>query len=508
MDVKILNSDLELIKVLDAFDSLVWNTRYNSIGDFQLVCTNKYFKLLQEGNIIQNTEDDEFLGKIEKIKVSTDERAKKKTLTVSGRMIEKMLDQRVIMKGVYSQSIEPAEFVSLLLDRNAINPEEPERKIIGLSMGTKPASDYGPIAYENVYSNLLDTTERVLQSSELGFKMATNLEIKSYIFNIYKGKNLTQGQSDNPPVILSKDFDNILTSEYEKDIKNYKNVIYIKGEGEFKTSISTGNYSSLERREMFVDLTSTSRTLEDGTVLSDVDYSELLQQSAIDYLKKAIKEELLYNSLNLNSNYKYKEDFDLGDVITCADSDLDFSIDLRIVEVNQVWDKKSGYSIYLNLGETKASLKNYVENIISGKIQSDSKKEIEAIKDGTIPAGSADKLTTARMINGIEFDGQSDINIGSTTTAISGMDTRSINSPPSEYMSSGTLYKGRAAIIPEFKSNITLGNGLTGTYCILVTFVPWTDSSGGYPFQICMGASGIKWRVGTSTTAWSVWTVM
>lgn len=362
-NINILNENLELIKVLDSFDSLIWNTRYNEVGDFQIICDKQYFSLMEEGNKIQNPQDDEYIGVVEQVSVETNERAKTNKMVVKGRFVESILGQRIVMEGAYRKDIEPAEFVSLIVDKNAINPMEIERKIEGLTMGDKPISDLGTIDYDNVYSNLLDTVKRVMQGAEMGFKIKTDLANKIYRLDLYKGKNLTQGFADNA-VVLSKNFGNVYTSEYERNSKNYKNVVYIKGEGDFKTSLSFGNYSGISRREMFIDQTQIKRELEDSTILNDNDYAKLLQDMAIDKLKKAAKEEVLYNSLNLQSNYKYKEDFDLGDLITCSDASLGFEIDLRIIEINQVWDKKNGYSIYLNLGESKASLKSYVENII------------------------------------------------------------------------------------------------------------------------------------------------
>ena len=97
---------------------------------------------------------------------------------------------------------------------------------------------------------------------------------------------------------------------------------------------------------------------------------------------------------------------------------------------------------------------------------------------------------------------------GGIAGAIAGKDTRNDDSPPSEYMSGGTLYVGRAGIIPEFKLISTLGLGglLNGIYCFLITCVPWSDKSGGYPFQVAMGSGGICWRVGVSDTTWGEWT--
>ena len=78
-------------------------------------------------------------------------------------------------------------------------------------------------------------------------------------------------------------------------------------------------------------------------------------------------------------------------------------------------------------------------------------------------------------------------------------DTRSDNRTPEWYFSNYPKM-----VITEFKESSTIG--LSGeTYIALTTYVPWSDSSGGYPKQtvICNGV--MYYRVGTSITNWSEW---
>lgn len=100
-------------------------------------------------------------------------------------------------------------------------------------------------------------------------------------------------------------------------------------------------------------------------------------------------------------------------------------------------------------------------------------------------------------------------NGGSATSAkhLVGDDTRSSNYPPSDYMSGGIRFEGRAGWQTEFKSISTIGVGsfFTGTYCYLETKTPWTDPSGGYPIQIAYGNGSPCWRVGTGVSTWSAW---
>lgn len=99
---------------------------------------------------------------------------------------------------------------------------------------------------------------------------------------------------------------------------------------------------------------------------------------------------------------------------------------------------------------------------------------------------------------------------GHSHNVIIGDDTRNDNLPPSAYMQGGSKYLGRVTIHPEFKVISVIGAGayLAGTYCELITFVPWSDSSGGYPIQIALGNGIPCWRVGTSATTWSEWRPM
>ncbi len=91
---------------------------------------------------------------------------------------------------------------------------------------------------------------------------------------------------------------------------------------------------------------------------------------------------------------------------------------------------------------------------------------------------------------------------------IEGRDSRSIDSPPSEYMSAGSLYINRASTQGEFKSVTTLGLSamISGTYCYVLTHVPWSDKSGGYPVQVAYGAGGAMCiRCGETDEKWGAW---
>ena len=91
--------------------------------------------------------------------------------------------------------------------------------------------------------------------------------------------------------------------------------------------------------------------------------------------------------------------------------------------------------------------------------------------------------------------------------ALIGDDTRSVNSAPSVYMSSGTRYVGYVGNQTEFKQISVIGaeTFLTGTYCFLETKNPWSDSSGGLPIQVAYGPGKPCWRIATDDSTWGAW---
>lgn len=123
-------------------------------------------------------------------------------------------------------------------------------------------------------------------------------------------------------------------------------------------------------------------------------------------------------------------------------------------------------------------------NIYAGSITADK------IRAGSITIGYLDSTTQTKINNG-----------NTALTLVTVQDTRDTNQNPSWYMST---YPKRT--VREFKSCSKIG--LSGsTYCTLETYVPWSDSSGGYPTQVAyLGTGGTAYkRTGTSNTAWSTW---
>ena len=78
-------------------------------------------------------------------------------------------------------------------------------------------------------------------------------------------------------------------------------------------------------------------------------------------------------------------------------------------------------------------------------------------------------------------------------------DTRNTNQSPIWYIQNYPM-----TTVNELKLVSSLG--LSGeSYCLLTTYVPWKDSSGGYPKQTAKIENRELWRVGINNTTWGNW---
>lgn len=73
-------------------------------------------------------------------------------------------------------------------------------------------------------------------------------------------------------------------------------------------------------------------------------------------------------------------------------------------------------------------------------------------------------------------------------------DTRKANEPPSWYMKNHP----RETVV-EFKEAAAIGVSYGEKHATIVTFVPWSDGSGGYPKQVCASGRFLAFRAGIPT---------
>ena len=143
----------------------------------------------------------------------------------------------------------------------------------------------------------------------------------------------------NPKIVFASSRENLFSSKYVFDSSGYKNTALIGGSGEgverIMASIETA--AGLERREMFVDAGSVDAPEDDRPA-----YAHALIAEGKAKLTETANVESFEGEIDATA-YKYKEDYDLGDIVTISNK-YDISIDARIVEVIETWDE-TGYTV-------------------------------------------------------------------------------------------------------------------------------------------------------------------
>ncbi|MBC3796428.1 siphovirus ReqiPepy6 Gp37-like family protein [Acetobacterium tundrae] len=349
MDLYIYNKALALQNVMDTYGSLRWVRRYTECGEFELHCpfTVENIRLLAQDNIIRKKDSDE-VGFIEYRNVKRDE-TDKENLIVKGKLGEGYLNRRIVWgREILNTTYELA--MRTLVDKNCINPTDANRIINTLMLGDL-GNFTGNVNFQVSYQNLLKVVESLCLEAELGNWVRFDKTLKKLKFEIFQGLDRTSSQTVNPQCIFSKEFDNILDQEYTDSIMDYRNVALVGGIGEDadRRLVTVGSGVGLDRFEAFNDQKGLSNMV-DNVAMTEADYLALLSSKGNETLAETKKVQTFENGVNLNSNLRYKVDFDLGDIVTCMSKKWGISIDSRINEVEEVYEE-SGKEVNIVFGK-------------------------------------------------------------------------------------------------------------------------------------------------------------
>lgn len=320
MELLIMDENFAGVSTLDIFESLIWTDRYYACGDFEIYmpCSEKMLSTLKQDMYLYLRESEHIMI-IEDIQIDTDVEDGAH-LTVTGRSLESILDRRVIWNlTTLSGGLQAG--IKQLLNENAISPSDPARAIPNLIFKDSTDSKITNLSLNAQYygENLYDVICEVCESNEIGFKIILN-ESNQMVFSLYAGTDRSYEQTENPYVIFSPGFDNLLNSNYISSKKTLKTVTMITGEGEGSdkkkavAECSNGAGSGLNRREMHTDASGISQTDGENTI-PDEDYTALLQRQGIDELAQNTRTESFEGEVSSGRTYTYGTDYFMGDIV-------------------------------------------------------------------------------------------------------------------------------------------------------------------------------------------------
>lgn len=356
--VEVRNERLEVIGILDTAQSIIWHSVYYGVGDFQIyIGIADVIQIIGEARYITRSNNDE-VGVIESILIANDVESGM-MVTIKGRFAKSLLDRRIIysLSGTSNKATilrgNVETNIRKLVNDNAIASRSLEVFELGAVAGIDKTivDENGAAAQKQVsYENLLEYTEAVLK--EYGIASTVRLSGRKLQYSVYEGTDRSADNADGKqPIVFSREYDNLLSSEYSHETALEKNVALIGGEGEGieRFCVLLGSESGLARKEVFVDASSISKTYKDESEVeqtyTNAEYTAMLKAHGSQVISALTVAEDFNGAIDItHGNWKYGEDVFLGDIVTVQDNEIGVYKNVRLGEVTEYQDQ-DGYTV-------------------------------------------------------------------------------------------------------------------------------------------------------------------
>lgn len=327
-----------IVSIIDEFKSLRWQREYYQPGSFELKLNYKkgLLKEFKKDDILVLREEE--YGYIETIQKTDDE------IVIKGRKLSNFLARRINLGTLDLKKTTADICIYRLAQQNASDSLGSNRGIPRFLVSGSLLNGLKTIDYQNSYGNLIKEMTSLAKENEIGYKLTFDVKTAWLNFKCYKGKDLSRNQNTNPKVIFTDE--TVEDIDYTSTLKNFYNTAYVGGErGEATRKIVTINNDKIgfDRFEMFVDardIQSEYYESSNKVTLTEAEYLEKLKQRGNEKLKEQEKEDSYKVKIRTlgNVDYKYREDYDLGDLVTYRDADIGEFVNLRITKAVEFYE--------------------------------------------------------------------------------------------------------------------------------------------------------------------------
>lgn len=383
MELKVFDKEIEPLGLVDEMDSLLWQIKYFDTGTFKLLApiTENNKKLLIEGNILVKHDGKREItdaqggiwrraAEITYKHITKDENGLEQ-IEAQGYMLGWWLNKRCISPQIVATATNQ-NLINAMISQNCGSGASEKRRFPRFLM--LPQEDIGGtlVEYANeIYVKLGLEVKARAQAGKLGYDILINEKTRQYGFYLYKGKDLTAKNNEgNTPCIFSRDFDNVNEQEYIASIENCGNFIYVQGTADEEgkqpvTTVDGEGAAGLDLVEVFCDATDIARKYKEGETESVIPLSTyllMLKTRGAAELENYGKNISFVSTINTNSNIKFKEDFDIGDRVTCKEKEWGIQIDARITEAIETY-QKGREEIEATFGESLPTLLEQIRKV-------------------------------------------------------------------------------------------------------------------------------------------------
>ena len=348
------SSGLVPIGIVREYSSIMYTAYFNDTGscDIQIPYTDK-----ETLNLLQRDDDCEKLlafpdgtvcicHKVQPIVKEND-----KSIIIKGELGTGILENYVtdVVQRIPSAVSSPENLLNFPLSLQYILSQIPS----DISQGIWSGINYQlPTDYQD--------TSWVLQDGYTGGRCSINKYVQSNIRQLGKGYdvkynqitgkldlrlvspiNRSLSQSSVPPVVVSSELGDIVSSEYYMNSLNYKNIIVAyttidnKEYKEIVTYDNMGlNYPMYKKRVMYKEISDISGYDLEGNPLSESDIRSLLRQKGKEILYEQALVSEYTCKLSEECTFKLGSDYNVGDKIGVIDKNLDVILEANVTGYN------------------------------------------------------------------------------------------------------------------------------------------------------------------------------
>ena len=344
----LLDKDMEIKRIIETYKSAIWTERYYERGDFELyipatveIIADLNFDSSGSTQYIVRADDTTKCAMIESVKISTDA-DNGNFITVSGHTLDALAFRRVVTsQTTYTGSA--AKIIERLITKSIVSPDAVNRAIANFSFKNSIEDSDRALTAQYCGENVGEAVEAISKTIHTGYRVNFDIDNKTMEFEIYEGADRSLYQQDNPPVIFSNDFNNLLTSNYTVSVENWRNNALVIGEGQGSNRVRVEfgeDNAGIERREVYVNEQESSTN---GGEITKGAYMQVLYDRG--YQACAENRPLRETEADVAPNYGFKlgVDYFLGDIVS-VENEYGVKITPRVVETIEAQDD-NGYSI-------------------------------------------------------------------------------------------------------------------------------------------------------------------
>ena len=321
------NIYISLEAVCDSFSSLLWDIEYYKCGAFEvyIAASPRNIEIFQTGRIVGRDDDKEHFGLIESVELETDSEDGD-YLIVKGRFLMCLLERRIIYPTLnFTSQTSYGAIVQKAVENNALTSGN--RMIPGLKLGEIQGTCWSQttklqVSYENLMEWIYTICEKIGGTANIRLSKIAE-EQYEMIFELSQGADRSMMQEENPHIVFSDSYNNLLSFTYFTDTSVKKNYAYVLGKGEGEKRKRTIYFegtepSSLERYEVYVDakdISDEEQIANETKPISEIEYEELLKEKGKQNLvptKTKSESQIAVQS----TQFQYGVDYFVGDFVT------------------------------------------------------------------------------------------------------------------------------------------------------------------------------------------------